>query len=238
MFVELSKLMDNCDFNISITKNKEQLTAIVIPKLKGESANLELKPMSMCGTPEQFDASFLNALSSAAEKVSVFVADLSAIDASIEKNKADKTEKATKATKVATKTTEAKAPVVEKPVVVKVDAKAEYEKGVALYNNAEYAKALPHLKLATETKPDNKTYKDKYDICQKWVDRLKESGLFKEEEVAECPSPVTDNKPSEQIFNVVSNEEDAVEVEEEEQFEGPGESEDNAEDEDDLQFSL
>lgn len=238
MFVELSKLMDNCDFNISITKNKEQLTAIVIPKLKGESANLELKPMSMCGTPEQFDASFLNALTTAAEKVSVFVADLSAIDASIEKNKAEKTEKATKATKVATKTTEAKAPVADKPIVVKIDAKAEFEKGVALYNNAEYAKALPHLKLATETKPDNKTYKDKYDICQKWVDRLKESGLFKEEEVAECPSPVTDNKPSEQIFNVVSNEEDAVEVEEKEQFEGPGESEDNAEDEDDLQFSL
>ena len=117
MFVELSKLMDNCDFNISITKNKEQLTAIVIPKLKGESANLELKPMSMCGTPEQFDASFLNALTTAAEKVSVFVADLSAIDASIEKNKAEKTEKATKATKVATKTTEAKAPVADKPIV-------------------------------------------------------------------------------------------------------------------------
>jgi PRTRC genetic system protein E len=234
MFIELEKLLENCDFNITLSKNKEVISAVVIPKIKGNKATIELNPMILSGTAEQFNQSFIGALQTAKTKIDAFTVELSSIDASIEKAKEEKTVAADKKTAIGKKEPVAKAEV---PKIAKIDAKAEYDKGVALFNSAKYAEALPFLELAHKTKADNKTYKDKYDICQKWVDRLKESGLFKEEEVAVSPPPVTENKPSEQIFDVVSNKEDAVEVEEEIQFEGPGESEDNAQ-EDDLQFDL
>lgn len=179
MFVEIAKLMTNCDLNITLSLREGKLHAIVLPKSKDEKQS-NIAPMSLCGTPEEYETGFLTAISAAIPKVDAFITDMQVMQDTIDKQKAEKAEKTAKKSETA-KPSEKKETVKEEKVA-KVNHADEYKKGLALFNDAKYAEAEPHLVAAVTAKPDNKTYQEKLKICQSWISRLKENGLFNTQE--------------------------------------------------------
>lgn len=189
MFVELAKLMENCDLNITLSLKEGKLHAIVLPKPK-ENNKLDIAPMSLCGTPEEYETEFLNAVAATVPKVEGFVSDMTAMEEGIKKAKEEKAEKATKKESAPKKESTGKAEKVETPAVVKVNAADEFKKGLELLNNAKYKEAEPFLQAACDAKPDNKTYQEKLKLCKSWILRLSENNLFVEETVVETPGAV------------------------------------------------
>ena len=214
---QLSAHLENSDINITLTRNKDIITAIVLPKSKNEKLQ-NLSPIVISGTAKELDENIINALTKVLIKINSFTIQ------GIEKLEEELEEAAKEPVKVAK-------PKAVAPKEVKANPKTLFDDASKLFKEGKYAEALPLYKSASDLKPESKQYSEALKLCAKWVDSLKKADLFlesdKSEEIekgveilkkAEFPivNEVGDNTPvqeEEETFEEEEIEEESIEEE-------------------------
>lgn len=235
MFVELKEYAERCDLNITISYKLDTMTVIVLPKTSEEQ--FQLSPIVLSGTPEDFDKGFVSSLKALlepmAKKIDGLKIESKDFEESVEEIKKEEP-KAKKAVKAVNKE-EPKEP----------SFKDLMEQGDKAKAAKDYKTAVGLFYSATQTKPEDKKAKEKLEDARRWEkaqanifddvpDPIKEIAKESPNVMIVTPSPDTRTPIPDNMASVIA------EMHSEEEFEGSGESEDNAnfgDDEDDFNLN-
>lgn len=228
MIQKLLPLLANCNLTITFSQNEEIVTLIVAPKGKNKEAT-KFKPIIISGTADEVEAGWIDAIAAPLEKLKGLQIEAVAFEKSVEKAIEEKQAEATKKEKAAKKAEPKSAE--KKPAELVKDCVAKGDKAFA---DKDYRQAEALYTEALTLKPGDKNITAKLQTAQRWVKSLRDAGMFEEKptepEVTPKESEITFDKEGNNVIADLHNENEP-----EEEHEGPGESEDNAKEED---FSL
>jgi PRTRC genetic system protein E len=166
---QLSAHLEKSDINITLTKNGDVITAIVLPKPKNDKLS-NLSPIVAKGTAEELDKHLAAALQSTFDTINSFKVENTEIVES-------EVKEASQPQKQAKVKPEPKSEIKEdKPV--KVNPKIMFDDASKLFKEGKYAEALPLYQSAADLKPESKQYSEALKLCAKWVDSLKKADMF------------------------------------------------------------
>lgn len=215
MIKQLLPLLASCNLTITFSENEGTVTLIVAAKTKNKEAT-KFKPIVLSGTIEEVEEGWIEAITVPLEKVKGLQMDTAAFDKSvtsvIEEAKQDAQKKEKAAKKAEPKVAEKKPAELIKEYVSRGD-KAFADKDYVLAEKC-YEDALVH-------KPTDKVITKKLEDAKRWVKA--KANLFEEPKESAADKVIVEESLKGDLHN---------ENVPEEEHEGPGESEDNAKDED------
>lgn len=220
MFRELEQFLEKADLNLVISKQGERIVISTLPKLKGEDQP-ELKPLIISGTAAEMDEGFIQAIETKLAPIQGLQIEAEAFETSLTEAKEDINGSSKKSSKgkTAAKKEEPKKEEKVKAIPIAEQVKTLLDEGNKAFTSKDYQLAIEKFTALLVLRPDDKKGKELLLASQRWkksVDDMNSNSETKTEEVDKnqidlTKQPgVTEEKTEEPVH------------------EGPGESEDNA----------
>lgn len=86
MFKQLSEMIDGYTINLSIRKESQNLIVLVVPKIEAlDSVNTEIVPLTITGTPDELNESFVKILQAGTSKLIGIQSNIEEFSESVDK---------------------------------------------------------------------------------------------------------------------------------------------------------